>query len=51
MGFAAIAFGADVVLSVALHQSATGLRDAHTVTMEPLLAAVAADHEPKQTHP
>lgn len=47
LSFLCVAVWTDIVLSVSLHQSATCLRDANAVAMKPLLAAIAADHEPK----
>lgn len=41
------AVGADVVLPIPLQQPPAGLRNAHAVAMEPLLAPVTADHEPE----
>lgn len=39
------AVGTDVVFAISLHQAATGLCDAHTVSMEPLLTAITANHK------
>lgn len=39
------AVGTDVVFAISLHQAAAGLCDAHTVSVEPLLTAIAANHK------
>lgn len=36
----------DVILSVLLQETATGLADAYTVTVEPFVTSVTTDHEP-----
>lgn len=39
--------GADIILALLLQEESTTLTDPHTVTVEPFLTAVTADHEPE----
>lgn len=41
------AIWADVVFPVPFQEPPSGLRNTHTVTMEPLLTPITADHKPK----
>lgn len=38
----------DVILSVLLQETTTGLADAYTVTVEPFVTSVTTDHEPTE---